>query len=110
MKTPVLTMIALLSLAAPVTAVSVIVVATPAIAGDHHGGGGFHSGGHHGGGGGWVAPFVGGAIVGGVLGGALAYPDAPGYAAPSPYYAPAPYQPYYRWDCDAYGRCGWVWR
>jgi hypothetical protein len=93
------------------TVVAALAISMPAFADGHHGGGGgFHGGGGHhgGGGGGWVAPFVGGAIVGGVLGGALAYPY---YAAPSPYYAPTPYQPYYRWECcDAYGQYGWVWR
>ncbi len=87
---------------------AMIVAATPALAGGHGHDGGGHGGWHGGGGGGnWVAPFVGGAIVGGVLGGALAYPY---YAAPQPYYAPNPYQPYYRWECDPYGQCAWVWR
>ncbi len=87
------------------TVVAMIVTATPALADGHHGGGGhggggFHGeggGGHHGGGGGWVGPAIGGAIGLGILGGVLAY-------------APTPYQPYYRWDCDPYGRCAWVWR
>ncbi len=81
------------------TMIVALAVATPALAGDgrHHG-----RGGHHGGdGGNWVAPFVGGAIVGAF---------APYSVVPSPYYAPAPYQPYYHWDCDPYGRCTWVWR
>jgi hypothetical protein len=101
-----------------VTVVVALVTATPVFAGGyHHGGGGYYHGGggfHHGGGGGWVVPFVGGAIVGGVLGGALAYPysnpSAPYYAAPYPYYMPTPTQPYYRWEPDAYGHWGWVWR
>jgi len=85
--------------------VALLLTAGPALAdGHHHGGGGWH-----GGGGGWVGPFVGGAIVGGVLGGALA-PYAPYYSAPAPYYAPTPYQPYYRWLCNQYGQCSWVWQ
>ena len=34
---------------------------------------------NHGGGGSWVAPFVGGAIIGGIVGGALVAPPAPVY-------------------------------
>jgi hypothetical protein len=86
--------------------------ASPGLAQHYHGGGygGYHGGGYGGyheghGGGGWVAPFVGGAILGGALGAYGAY----GYA-PAPYYAPNPYQPYYHWDCDPYGQCAWVWR
>jgi hypothetical protein len=78
-----------------------LATSVPALAHDgHHGGG-------HGGGGGWVAPFIGGALLGGALGDAYAYPY---YAAPEPYYAPTPTQPFYHWDCDPYGRCSWVWR
>ena len=46
------------------------------------GGGGYHH--HRGGGGGWVAPLVGGLLLGGAI-----------YGLSQPSYAP-PYQPYYR--------------
>jgi hypothetical protein len=82
---------------------AVLAGTSPSLAQHYHHGGG-HRGGH-GGGDGWVAPFVGGAILGGALGAYGAY----GYA-PAPYYAPSPYQPYYHWDCDPYGQCAWVWR
>jgi hypothetical protein len=55
--------------------------------------------GYHGGGGGWVAPLVGGLIVGGIVGGALAQPQ--------PYYAPPPA---YRTECQivpVYDRYGY---
>ncbi len=76
----------------------------------HHGYGGY---GHEYNNGGrsnnWVAPFVGGAIVGGILGGTLAYPyyNTPTY---QPYYPSGSYyQPSYHWDCY-YNQCQWVWR
>lgn len=77
-----------------------MIASTPAHAWD-----GGRGGGHwHGGGGGWIAPFVGGAILGGALG------VAPYYANPYPY-SPYPYgysSPYYppqpRWCQDYYGR------
>jgi hypothetical protein len=72
--------------------------ATPAQAQHHH---------HHGGGG-WVAPFIGGAIVGGALGYAAPhYYGGYGYggysAYPNYYYPPAP-PAYYSWCYDFYGR------
>jgi hypothetical protein len=77
--------------------------ATPAQAQHHH---------HHGGGG-WVAPFIGGALVGGALGYAAPHYYG-GYGAyPSYYYAPPPAYyapPAYSWCYDYYGRpyrCGW---
>jgi hypothetical protein len=51
-------------------------------------GGGYHQ--QYRGGGNWVAPFVGGAIIGGVLGSMMA----------PQYYAPA--VPAYRTECDEY--------
>jgi hypothetical protein len=57
----------------------------------YHGGGGHHH--HRGGGGGWVAPLVGGLILGGAIYGL----SQPGYAAPPAYYAP---QPQYRTECQ----------
>ena len=56
----------------------------------HHGGGGHHH--HRGGGGGWVAPLVGGLILGGAIYGL----SQPSYAAPPAYYAP----PQYRTECQ----------
>jgi hypothetical protein len=47
----------------------------------------------HGGGGGWVAPLVGGMVLGGVLYGL----SQPSYAAPPTYYAPAPQ---FRTECQ----------
>lgn len=71
--------------------------ATPAFAQYHH-----H---HHGGGGNWVAPFVGGALLGGALGAYGAYNAYPYYTQPYPYYAPpAYYPPTPRWCYDFYGR------
>ena len=70
--------------------------------GGHHGGG-YHGGGHHrghrghrghgGGGGGWIAPLIGGLVLGGAIYGL----SQPGYAAPPTYYAP---QPQYRTECQ----------
>jgi hypothetical protein len=66
----------------------------------HHGGGGQHRGG---GGGNWVAPLVGGLVLGGVLYGL----SQPSYAAPPVY---VEQQRYYRSECgmeetwDMYGR------
>lgn len=54
--------------------------------------------GYHGGGGGWVAPLVGGLIVGGIVGGALAQPQ-PYYAAPPAYRTECRIVPVY----DRYG-------
>jgi len=54
--------------------------------------------GYHGGGGGWVAPLVGGLIVGGIVGGALAQPQ-PYYAAPPAYRTECQIVPVY----DRYG-------
>lgn len=71
----------------------------------HHRGG-HHGGGHHhrgGGGGGWVAPLVGGLVLGGVLYGL----SQPSYAAPQQRYHQ---QPQYQRTCgyeavyDVYGR------
>jgi hypothetical protein len=81
-------------------AVATLFTATAANADYYRNRGGYH---HHGGGGGWVAPLLGGLIVGGIVGGALAEPR---YAAPQPYY---PY-PSTRTICglehvyDVYGR------
>jgi len=61
-----------------------------------HGGGGYGGGGYHqhrGGGGGWVAPLVGGLILGGAIYGL----SQPSYAAPPTYYAPPPQ---YRTECQ----------
>lgn len=55
----------------------------------HHGGGGYNGGGHRSGGG-WVAPLVGGMVLGGVLYGL----SQPSYAAPPPVYIEQ--QPRYR--------------
>jgi len=63
-----------------------------------YGGGGYH---HRGGGGGWVAPLVGGLILGGAIYGL----SQPSYAAP---YYPAP--PQYRTECQivpVYDRYGY---
>ena len=82
-----------------------LAIATPAFADGHY------HGGHHDGNGNWIGPFLGGVIAGGILGGA--YPYAPYYAAPQPYFTPSPYQPSYHWDCYPYGvysQCAWVWR
>ena len=52
-----------------------------------HGGGGHHGGGHHQrSGNGWVAPLVGGLVLGGVLYGL----SQPSYAAPPPMYVEQP--------------------
>jgi hypothetical protein len=64
----------------------------------HRGGGGGY---HHGGGGNWVAPLVGGMILGGAIYGL----SQPSYAAP---YYPAP--PQYRTECQmvpVYDRYGY---
>lgn len=56
-----------------------------------------HHGGGHGGGGGWVAPLIGGMVVGGVLGAII---NEPRYSAP----------PAYRTECrivPAYDRYGY---
>jgi hypothetical protein len=57
----------------------------------HHGGGGHHH--HRGGGGGWIAPLIGGLVLGGAIYGL----SQPGYAAPPTYYAPAPQ---FRTECQ----------
>lgn len=66
----------------------------------HHGGGHHGGGGHHyrgGGGGNWVAPLVGGLVLGGVLYGL----SQPSYAAPQQrYQRVCGYEPIY----DGYGR------
>lgn len=49
--------------------------------GGYHGGG-YHGDGYHGGGGGWVAPLLGGVIIGGIIGGAMAAPPPVMYFAP----------------------------
>jgi len=54
----------------------------------------YNRNGYYRGGGGWVAPFVGGAIVGGVLGGVLVSPRPMYVAPPRPMYV-APPQPMY---------------
>jgi hypothetical protein len=67
----------------------------------HHGGGYHHRGG--GGGGGWIAPLIGGLVLGGAIYGL----SQPGYAAPPAYYAP---QPQYRTECQlvpVYDRYGY---
>ena len=64
-----------------------------------HGGGGYGGGGHHhhhrggGGGGGWIAPLLGGLVLGGAIYGL----SQPSYAAPPTYYAPPPQ---YRTECQ----------
>jgi len=70
---------------------------------DYYGHRGYHGGGghHHNGGGGWVAPLVGGLILGGAIYGL----SQPSYAAP---YYPAP--PQYRTECQivpVYDRYGY---
>jgi len=54
----------------------------------------YNRGYYHGGGQNWVAPFVGGAIVGGIIGGALVAPPPP----PPVIYVPAPPQPQECWQ------------
>jgi len=86
------------------TMITVMMLVSPAMAHDHRGGGG----------GGWVAPFVIGAVVGGVM--VEAARPAPTYYAPPPvYYAPQPQviyvqpQPVYEQRvytiCNPYGYC-----
>ena len=70
-----------------------------------HGGGGYGGGGHHHhrGGGGWVAPLLGGLVLGGAIYGL----SQPSYAAPPTYYAPAPQ---FRTECQmvpVYDRYGY---
>ena len=90
-------------LAVAIAIVGTLAVSTaPADAQYHnrHHGGGHH---HRGGGGGWVAPLVGGLILGGAIYGL----SQPGYAAPPAYYAP---QPQYRTECQpvpVYDRYGY---
>ena len=68
-----------------------IACATPASAQYRHGHGGHY---HGGGGGGWVAPLVGGMVLGGVLG---AIVSEPRYASPPPVYVEQyPYRRYCR--------------
>jgi hypothetical protein len=69
-------------------AIGTVLLASSAANAQHYQRGyGYGGGYHYGGGGGWVAPFVGGAIIGGVLGGALAAPPPVVYApAPAPVY------------------------
>jgi len=89
--------------------IALAVILTLTLAGtaeaQHRGGhgGGYGGGGHHhrGGGGGWVAPLVGGLILGGAIYGL----SQPSYAAP---YYPAP--PQYRTECQivpVYDRYGY---
>lgn len=84
--------------------IALAVILTLTLAGtaeaQHRGGhgGGYH---HHNGGGGWVAPLVGGLILGGAIYGL----SQPSYAAP---YYPAP--PQYRTECQivpVYDRYGY---
>lgn len=83
----------------------VVFGACSAEAQQRHHRGGHHGGGHHhrGGGGGWVAPLVGGLVLGGVLYGL----SQPSYAAPQQHYYQ---QPQYQRTCgyeavyDVYGR------
>jgi hypothetical protein len=89
-------------LAVAIAIVGTLAVSTaPAEAQYHnrgHGGGGYR-----GGGGGWVAPLVGGMVLGGAIYGL----SQPGYAAPPAYYAP---QPQYRTECQlvpVYDRYGY---
>jgi len=92
-----------------ILAVLLSITATSAIAQHgYRGGHGGYRGGHNnynsysynGGGGyrgGWVAPAVGGLIVGGLVGAALAtpyYAPAPVYVQPAPVYTPPPMPPY----------------
>jgi len=66
----------------------------------HQGGGGHH---YRGGGGGWVAPLIGGLVLGGAIYGL----SQPSYAAPPTYYAPAPQ---FRTECQmvpVYDRYGY---
>lgn len=60
----------------------------------------YHGGGGHRSGGGWVAPLVGGLIVGGVVGSVLSQPS---YASPPPVYVE---QPRYRrcWEEPMFDR------
>jgi hypothetical protein len=81
-------------------AVAAIFSATAANADYYRNRGGYHHGGR---GGGWVAPLVGGMVLGGVLYGL----SQPSYAAPPTYY-PAP--PAYRTECQivpVYDRYGY---
>lgn len=89
-----------------ILAVLLSITATSAIAQHgYRGGHGGYRGGHNnysynGGGGyrgGWVAPAVGGLIVGGLVGAALAapyYAPAPVYVQPNPVYSTPPIPPY----------------
>jgi len=92
-----------------ILAVLLSITATSALAQHgYRGGHGGYRGGHNnynnysynGGGGyrgGWVAPAVGGLIVGGLVGAALAtpyYAPAPVYVQPAPVYTPPPMPPY----------------
>jgi hypothetical protein len=82
-------------LAVAIAIVGTLAVSTsPADAQYHnrgHGGGGHHH--HRGGGGGWVAPLLGGLVLGGAIYGL----SQPSYAAPPTYYAPPPA---YRTECQ----------
>jgi hypothetical protein len=83
------------------TVAATLLVATAGVADAQYRGG--HGGGYHhgGGGGGWVAPLVGGMILGGAIYGL----SQPSYAAP---YYPAP--PAYRTECQivpVYDRYGY---
>lgn len=86
-----------------VIALAVVLAASSAQAQHRHNGGGYNGGHQHRGGGGWVAPLVGGMVLGGVLYGL----SQPSYAAPQPQYYQ---QPQYQRTCgyeavyDVYGR------
>lgn len=94
-----------------ILAVLLSITATSAMAQHGYRGGGYHGnsyrGGYtHNGGyrGGWVAPAVGGLIIGGLVGAAIAAPyyapapvysqSAPVYVQPNPVYTPPPMPPY----------------
>jgi len=68
-----------------IIALAVVLAASSAQAQHRHGGGGY-GGGHQRSGGGWVAPLVGGMVLGGVLYGL----SQPSYAAPPPVYVEQP--------------------
>lgn len=79
-------------LAVAITIVGALAASTvPADAQYHNRNHGGH--GHHRGGGGWVAPLLGGLVLGGAIYGL----SQPSYAAPPTYYAPPPA---YRTECQ----------
>lgn len=80
-----------------ILALAVVLAASSAAQAQHRH---YHGGGGYGRSGGWVAPLVGGLIVGGMVGSVLSQPS---YAAPPVYVEPQPYYQCYvrnirEWD------------